>query len=205
LADHVPFVRADGSSPRLRGTLDPVQIALAELRFIPAPAGNAGRSRPIRPCRPVHPRACGERRLAFAVYRPEAGSSPRLRGTHDFGFESHGLSRFIPAPAGNASRCITSPGHKPVHPRACGERLHESQRSPRTHWFIPAPAGNATHSRLVITRSSVHPRACGERTIQEMLRDLEAGSSPRLRGTLACRVLPEALGRFIPAPAGNAS
>ncbi len=49
-----------GSSPRLRGT--PVTTAGDVLfsRFIPAPAGNTASHRAARPCRSVHPRACGE-------------------------------------------------------------------------------------------------------------------------------------------------
>jgi len=49
-----------GSSPRLRGTLDPANTAADHLRFIPAPAGNTAPSRAGDTREPVHPRACGE-------------------------------------------------------------------------------------------------------------------------------------------------
>ena len=49
----------------------------------------------------------------------------------------------------------------------------------------------------------VHPRACGEH-IGWWYNPLTcAGSSPRLRGTLASTVIPAGPHRFIPAPAGN--
>ena len=95
-----------GSSPRLRGTRrDRVSECLRE-RFIPAPAGNASsRSRRANQ-EPVHPRACGERGCG-GVPRPRAdGSSPRLRGTLSGGISLRLISRFIPAPAGNACSAL---------------------------------------------------------------------------------------------------
>ncbi len=51
-----------GSSPRARGTSLAVADADAELRFIPARAGNVTQQRTVLTPRPVHPRARGERR-----------------------------------------------------------------------------------------------------------------------------------------------
>ncbi len=49
---------------------------------------------------------------------------------------------------------------------------------------IPAGAGNAVHMSAENMPGSGHPRGCGERT--EALREFggDAGSSPRVRGTL---------------------
>ena len=111
-----------GSSPRLRGTRARWRGRSAGRRFIPAPAGNAGKSAQARPARSVHPRACGERRAGFEREASEAGSSPRLRGTLLPCWAWAFVLRFIPAPAGNARfwRCGVCP--MAVHPRACGER-----------------------------------------------------------------------------------
>ena len=50
----------DGSSPRLRGTVQQLDGRGRIGRFIPAPAGNSRGSR-LQPVQvPVHPRACGE-------------------------------------------------------------------------------------------------------------------------------------------------
>ncbi len=91
-----------GSSPRLRGTRFSCLRTHEQIRFIPAPAGNA----PLLPAcehpAPVHPRACGERSSPWRVAPIENGSSPRLRGTPFARGPRETLRRFIPAPAGNA-------------------------------------------------------------------------------------------------------
>ena len=93
-----------GSSPRMRGTLEP-HVPVASLqRIIPAHAGNSV-SPPRSPWgRSDHPRACGE----LGVVAPERslgyGSSPRMRGTLLRTKQSEHIVRIIPAHAGN-SRC----------------------------------------------------------------------------------------------------
>ena len=172
-------------------------------RFIPAPAGNSLSigSRSTLPS--VHPRACGEQMVIQRFGSPPTGSSPRLRGTVD----SHGLElgrhRFIPAPAGNSNKARFSVSRETVHPRACGEQLHDdvttevtAGSSPRLRGtggdvrsvnqdvrFIPAPAGNSMTLHLANSACSVHPRACGEQFLPRPNRPLIPGSSPRLRGT----------------------
>ena len=90
-----------GSSPRVRGTATSVTLTTQWNRFIPACAGNSGRS-PLSPGRPaVHPRVCGEQvRMPWLPDRP-SGSSPRVRGTVDLWGNDALSDRFIPACAGN--------------------------------------------------------------------------------------------------------
>ena len=95
---------ANGSSPRLRGTLDAGELGLSRHRFIPAPAGNAIAGRRGSAAPPVHPRACGERNLGLGAAAISDGSSPRLRGTPVTVSTDNLMDRFIPAPAGNALR-----------------------------------------------------------------------------------------------------
>ncbi len=153
------------------------------------------------------------------------GSSPRLRGTREMCNGDHSRQRFIPAPAGNASPPGWSRGRATVHPRACGERViyrwlwaMRAGSSPRLRGtlpnrsglpapvrFIPAPAGNACARSPGRAPPTVHPRACGERAAEPVGRVLRAGSSPRLRGTRGQNAVQAMLGRFIPAPAGNAT
>ncbi len=214
----------NGSSPRLRGTRADSAFISQPHRFIPAPAGNALAARlqanPLR----IHPRACGERRYGTGMIWSCTGSSPRLRGTHAGQPPRIVLNRFIPAPAGNAfyPRCFAIA--RPVHPRACGERLRRRimpnalhGSSPRlrgtrdlgvvqpvSRRFIPAPAGNARACRGWWPVASVHPRACGERSQSRWPFGQGIGSSPRLRGTRAEIGANGQRHRFIPAPAGNA-
>jgi len=111
-----------------------------------------------------------------------------------------------------------------VHPRARGERAghrglmrccsgssprtrgtHGQQFPPRqTRRFIPAHAGNALCVDENAALSPVHPRARGERTVSNFRHGRRGGSSPRTRGTHTLVPPSEALGRFIPAHAGNA-
>ena len=202
---NLDLLSSNGSSPRLRGTLGQQHHEAPADRFIPAPAGNATSPAARRRATTVHPRACGERRVAVFARRANAGSSPRLRGTRLWGQITSFENRFIPAPAGNAATCSPSVAPVSVHPRACGERaggkkhaLVAAGSSPRLRGtrspsalpaacgrFIPAPAGNARSLARKLPGTSVHPRACGERG-----EALEV-----VHGHV----------RFIPAPAGNAA
>ena len=194
-------------------------------RFIPAHAGNRGARLGGGRTSSVHPRACGEQfpnRFCRAAY---CGSSPRMRGTGDLRDYDYAAKRFIPAHAGNRScpgRTVAPP---PVHPRACGEQacsidqpLAARGSSPRMRGtvrenddpavlrrFIPAHAGNSRSEGSRMRRCAVHPRACGEQQPPVEKAALDAGSSPRMRGTDLSQLAFHRLTRFIPAHAGNSS
>ena len=214
-----------GSSPRLRGTVQPVSRPREESRFIPAPAGNSPKATNQSRKETVHPRACGEQAGTCDGSVRVNGSSPRLRGTA-MGVRAGVLVvRFIPAPAGNSCTAFRLHWWETVHPRACGEqsrvKIAESLSvgsSPRLRgtgpgWgrsrhlirFIPAPAGNSATPASEPCPPAVHPRACGEQVDWGVVCNLGGGSSPRLRGTAESPFDPTyvLLFRFIPAPAGN--
>ena len=69
--------------------------------------------------------------------------------------------------------------------------------------IIPALAGNTPHALLTLSESGDHPRACGEHFQRFYLTNLPTGSSPRLRGTQAGRLLGVYHYGIIPALAGN--
>ena len=213
-----------GSSPRVRGTRGGRDFHARTPRFIPACAGNASPLASSRPAKPVHPRVCGERPHASTLRVAEIGSSPRVRGTRSVGQPLVAQSRFIPACAGNAPARPSSRPAPPVHPRVCGERAiadeiagNASGSSPRVRGtpsarqsgkgngrFIPACAGNACRSTIRRGRWAVHPRVCGERAENELIRRVDDGSSPRVRGTRRSKRVGRRRQRFIPACAGNA-
>ena len=214
-----------GSSPRMRGTRPDRKDPGHRERFIPAHAGNTGRSPGRRPGHPVHPRACGEHARDVDGFQPWSGSSPRMRGTPGPRRSSSPLGRFIPAHAGNTYHPAPFPDREPVHPRACGEHLvwTGSKRSlpgssPRMRGtlvlemeykdvirFIPAHAGNTGLSPGCSWPWPVHPRACGEHHLFQVWHDYPPGSSPRMRGTLIGDDELLVGDRFIPAHAGNTS
>ena len=134
-----------------------------------------------------------------------------------------GLSRFIPACAGNRADGTVDEWERPVHPRVCGEQVRrwhymrvDGGSSPRVRGterlivgeplrgrFIPACAGNSRPTSSTWLTATVHPRVCGEQMKSACDFHECDGSSPRVRGT--DQVLAQAFGRdrFIPACAGN--
>ena len=150
--------------------------------------------------------------------------APRVRGTPCRRIATCARDRFIPARAGNAPRTGRRRQAYPVHPRACGERPQDwsppssvSGSSPRVRGtppglvaavkrirFIPARAGNAPRTGRRRQAYPVHPRACGERPQDWSPPSSVSGSSPRVRETLLTSWNSLAVGRFIPARAGNA-
>ena len=116
-----------GSSPRVRGTDDGASGVGRRRRFIPARAGNGAQARAGRVRWSVHPRACGERCKKSWTGNEVAGSSPRVRGTDHEPEGSVFDLRFIPARAGNGSGVCVLENANAVHPRACGERIHNDR------------------------------------------------------------------------------
>ena len=113
---------ADGSSPRVRGTVGDRGIRAVQHRFIPACAGNSPVGRWAAISRPVHPRVCGEQDELPAARAVMAGSSPRVRGTEAAPVLPEHRERFIPACAGNRAAAARRHSTPAVHPRVCGEQ-----------------------------------------------------------------------------------
>ena len=174
--------RVFGSSPRMRGTRDPVDACAFPLRIIPAHAGNS-RIPPDRVTfRADHPRACGELWVSLGQAPTESGSSPRMRGTRLTTKPRRASSRIIPAHAGNSTGTPSRRTRIADHPRACGElRVYVREAwgiggsSPRMRGtlqtleqprdrrrIIPAHAGNSGRCARACRRRADHPRACGE-------------------------------------------
>ena len=185
-----PFIeRLNGSSPRMRGTPDGFREFAVLRRFIPAHAGNTPKKRETTDGVAVHPRACGEHSRTAIFSCSNAGSSPRMRGTHLYSLADESIGRFIPAHAGNTDLANSRIRPAPVHPRACGEHSISSTStpgrcgsSPRMRGtphrrvdhpaggrFIPAHAGNTSKSFPAIMALTVHPRACGEHTSSTLM------------------------------------
>ena len=105
----------------------------------------------------------GNTRLSSGNDTAQTGSSPRLWGTLIQAGAST-IGRFIPTPVGNTWNSMLPLWNHSVHPHACGEHVGCIDRSS--------------------TGLSVHPHACGEHGCAGVRRRCDAGSSPRLWGTL---------------------
>ena len=151
------------------------------------------------------------------------GSSPLARGTPGDNVQSAHKCRFIPAGAGNTSRCWPRQRRPSVHPRWRGEHWPSAAcewmsvgSSPLARGtldvclidtaparFIPAGAGNTASWNLSSMSSTVHPRWRGEHRAGRDSDDTHYGSSPLARGTRRLQWPWRRLPRFIPAGAGN--
>ena len=112
--------RPVGSSPRMRGKRPVHHRVHADLRIIPAHAGQTSSSPSICQQRPDHPRACGANQAAGLNAGILGGSSPRMRGKHRVHRVRGRGIRIIPAHAGQTWRADASTTACPDHPRACG-------------------------------------------------------------------------------------
>ena len=213
----------NGSSPRVRGTVNFLACGVTPARFIPACAGNRVEETVTASDSPVHPRVCGEQSGVRSPRSESVGSSPRVRGTERSPPSTAAVERFIPACAGNSSCSRGRECSHSVHPRVCGEQgcwrypaaqCHGS--SPRVRGtalprrarsritrFIPACAGNSLWGFDGEPFSTVHPRVCGEQSRWQPHVLVICGSSPRVRGTDHHAEPSLSHRRFIPACAGN--
>ena len=192
-----------GSSPRMRGTRRKTCNRTAEIRIIPAHAGNTYICSASPPVPQDHPRACGEHQNQQIQKLKDIGSSPRMRGTRRTDFCCFRPCGIIPAHAGNTPTVTDEDKQYRDHPRACGEHLDRyvlqtgtKGSSPRMRGtlglqacgncllrIIPAHAGNTEHCSFVYRLCRDHPRACGEHPPERSFFMAYRGSSPRMRGT----------------------
>ena len=192
-----------GSSPRMRGTPTCADNHVHICGIIPAYAGNTGRCSRRRRCSWDHPRVCGEHSMYPSILRDEWGSSPRMRGTHVYKTVGGVLCGIIPAYAGNTPLIM-------IKWWTCLGSSPRMRGTPRRLMYlslfagiIPAYAGNtrSEHHRHPDHRD--HPRVCGEHERQSSSISWNAGSSPRMRGTHAQRLIERVPSGIIPAYAGN--
>ena len=131
--------------------------------------------------------------------------------------------RLIPACAGKTPRGRPAVGRRRAHPRVCGENVnwvHDTVTgigsSPRVRGkphrrsrllvrggLIPACAGKTPPRSSGPASSRAHPRVCGENSGVGSLREVDEGSSPRVRGKLFLIVWDRRCVRLIPACAGK--
>ena len=193
-----------GSSPRVRGKLM-MRSGFQFVRgLIPACAGKTRCLGRVPVLRRAHPRVCGENRRNEMFRWCTPGSSPRVRGKHEYEQKTSWEDRLIPACAGKTCHQHLGRSRARAHPRVCGENLGIESRlrifcgsSPRVRGklsetpyrsigsrLIPACAGKTATKSRSPARCQAHPRVCGENSNLRCLIFVESGSSPRVRGKL---------------------
>ena len=191
-----------GASPRVRGKRVDSILACADMRCIPACAGEALREWAGIYRREVHPRVCGGSAGARGGDAQRLGASPRVRGKLGGRLLAASPGGCIPACAGEASSATPPPSRGQVHPRVCGGSRQLMDwaddapgASPRVRGKRPAGDDLGPHQRCIpacageaqryTPRSRswrVHPRVCGG-SLEKLARNLpENGASPRVRG-----------------------
>ena len=97
---------------------------------------------------------------------------------------------FIPSiKVGSSPRVRGADGHSALDPANVG--------------IIPARAGSRARMLSITVCSWDHPRACGEQAVAVSVMDVQAGSSPRVRGAGQLADNPAGPVGIIPARAGS--
>ena len=170
-----------GTSPRVRGKRHAVGFGDGGSGYIPACAGETAKGIGPKTAVGVHPRVCGGNCASFRATRGVPGTSPRVRGKPIRNGIRAPASGYIPACAGETSRCPRSPS---------------SGTSPRVR-------GKPQSQVPVRLCPRVHPRVCGGNPQDQILVVHAPGTSPRVRGKLDASAESDDPVRYIPACAGE--
>ena len=151
---------------------------------------------------PGHPHGCGESHFIGHGGKSQCGSSPRVWGepTHNQTLDLG--SRVIPTGVGRASGVDRYSHRRAGHPHGCGEslmmaigvasscgssprvwgELHASHGNAPQRRVIPTGVGRAESAPMVEGRKTGHPHGCGESGTNQVVRNGDSGSSPRVWG-----------------------
>ena len=165
----------------MRGNPTRPGITSANIRSIPAGAGQPHTGFPVLSFRRVYPRGCGATALSGRGDTRRTGLSPRVRGNRSQAARKGLWERSIPAGAGQPSGKHGRACEEEVYPRGCGatyasdcdrHRLRGLSPRVRGNHFpslishsssrsIPAGAGQPKKQAKSIPRKKVYPRGCG--------------------------------------------
>ena len=180
--DRDPGPRAEGPSPRVRGSPAEDGDRDDESGSIPARAGEPWCHALRGGGRAVHPRACGG-----ALVDDSAGVMDQVH----------------PRACGGANRGVDSDGlDVGPSPRVRGSHVRHHYGTPRGG-SIPARAGEPVRGTRARRGAKVHPRACGGAQSSTATPTDEMGPSPRVRGSPGREPCGHPSGGSIPARAGE--
>ena len=140
-ASLMPIIGLGGLSPLARGTRRQRIVRLPLHRFIPAGAGNTGKTNIGVRVVPVYPRWRGEHKIHIDKHRVCIGLSPLARGTLYYNRWTRYGARFIPAGAGNTNMGSAVNEIKTVYPRWRGEHRRGLTSRPSQTGLSPLARG----------------------------------------------------------------
>ena len=116
-------------------------VETQNFRFIPAGAGNTGKTNIGVRVVPVYPRWRGEHKIHIDKHRVCIGLSPLARGTLYYNRWTRYGARFIPAGAGNTNMGSAVNEIKTVYPRWRGEHRRGLTSRPSQTGLSPLARG----------------------------------------------------------------
>ena len=187
----------------MRGTVAAVPGSPWGPGITPACAGNSRIA--FRPC-PLgwdHPRVCGEQIATFYIYRDNAGSPPRVRGTDIYCVRRCCAYGITPACAGNSLSVILFTSPMQDHPRVCGEQSASMPVRSTKAGSPPRVRGTVHPVTDESPGPGITPACAGNSPPNEWVSVDERGSPPRVRGTVGLQHPMAFFYRITPACAGN--
>ena len=167
----------------MRGTRDVSPWKTQGAGIIPACAGTTSWSScPARTSRD-HPRVCGEHLAYKTAMLKEAGSSPRVRGTHEDAVLDVIALGIIPACAGNTCSRSLCTSESSDHPRVCGEHCAAIFTALAIAGSSPRVRGTPLQKPILRHQGGIIPACAGNTPLCTVRVTGAWGSSPRVRGT----------------------
>ena len=214
-----------GLSPRPRGSRPRLSRPCPGRGSIPASAGKPAMRHIGEGLLKVYPRVRGEAVMNVQSRLPEAGLSPRPRGSPALDVGNRHARRSIPASAGKPAAASAGPTEPRVYPRVRGEADNfifpasyigglsprprgsplPTTRYCRRRGSIPASAGKPAADIEFDEGFGVYPRVRGEAGVLLIAQQHLGGLSPRPRGSPTLAAVAPVASRSIPASAGKPS
>ena len=196
-------IRRQGLSPRVRGNRAYESLLMQGSQVYPRVCGGTGGSDPDpMTWRYLSPRVRGNR----IRHAPEANrrrSIPACAGEPVGGHvRQEGVEVYPRVCGGTQTARESAIGTWGLSPRVRGNRCSSLRREP-TARSIPACAGEPARAHGLRDAHPVYPRVCGGTWARDRAAPTAVGLSPRVRGNLLGRTVPQGVEGSIPACAGE--
>ena len=150
-----------GSSPHVRGALQPPSARQRHRGIIPACAGSTTYNVEFHTPVGDHPRMCGEHTFRSWLMVSSTGSSPHVRGARHPHRRNQIGRGIIPACAGSTEYRQTTNPPRRDHPRMCGEHYGRQQSANQLQGSSPHVRGALLHVSPRMRHGGIIPACAG--------------------------------------------